>query len=76
VADLKEPGKLYAVSDSFYSAAPTIFTIDAKQTPAKITRALVVTRGGQPAQKLDLEGITTDGAGGFWLANEGDQSKL
>ncbi len=76
VADLKEPGKLYAVSDSFYSAAPTIYTIDAKQTPAKITNALVVTRGGQPAQKLDLEGITTDGAGGYWLANEGDQSKL
>lgn len=76
VADLKEAGKLYAISDSFYSAAPSIFTIDAKQSPAKITKALVVKRGGQPAQKLDLEGITTDGDGGFWLANEGDQAKL
>ncbi len=36
----------------------------------------MVKRGGQAAQKLDLEGITTDGDGGFWLANEGDQAKL
>lgn len=76
VADLKEAGKLYAVSDSFYSTMPSIFTIDAKQSPAKITKALVVKRGGQAAQQLDLEGITTDGSGGFWLANEGDQAKL
>ncbi|MGH7002663.1 MAG: esterase-like activity of phytase family protein, partial [Alphaproteobacteria bacterium] len=76
VADLKEAGRLYAVSDSFYSAAPSIFTIDAKQSPAKILRGQLVTRGGQAAQKLDLEGITTDGEGGFWLANEGDQAKL
>ena len=76
VGDLKESGKLYAVSDSIYYSAPTIYTIDAKQTPAKITNALVVKRGGQAAQKLDLEGITTDGDGGFWLANEGDQAKL
>ncbi|MHC1547632.1 esterase-like activity of phytase family protein [Phyllobacterium sp. K27] len=76
VADLKEAGKLYAVSDSFYSATPSIFTIDAKQSPAKITEALIVKRGGQAAQKLDLEGITTDGNGGFWLANEGNQDKL
>jgi len=76
VGDLKEAGKLYAVSDSIYYSAPTIYTIDAKQTPAKITSAIVVKRGGQAAQKLDLEGITTDGDGGFWLANEGDQAKL
>ncbi|PRD43926.1 alkaline phosphatase [Phyllobacterium phragmitis] len=76
VADPKEPGKLFAVSDSFYSTAPTIFTIDANAQPARITGALVVTRGGQPAQKIDLEGITTDGKGGFWLANEGNAKKL
>ncbi|PYE88656.1 esterase-like activity of phytase family protein [Phyllobacterium leguminum] len=76
VADPKEPGKVYAVSDSFYSTAPTIFTIDATKQPAEITKALTVTRGGHPAQKLDLEGITTDGDGGFWLANEGDAKKL
>lgn len=76
VADPKEPGKLFAVSDSFYSTAPTIFTIDATKEPAQITKALTVTRGGHPAQKIDLEGITTDGDGGFWLANEGDAKKL
>ncbi|MFY8145435.1 MAG: esterase-like activity of phytase family protein, partial [Rhodobacter sp.] len=56
-ADPAEPGRLYAVSDSVYAAAPTIYTIDATQTPARITSALPVTRGGDAAQKLDLEGI-------------------
>jgi Esterase-like activity of phytase len=69
-------GTLYAVSDSVLSAAPTIYTIDATQTPAKITGAMVVTRGGDAAQKLDLEGITTDGEGGFWLASEGRSDRL
>ncbi|WP_421091163.1 esterase-like activity of phytase family protein [Pseudochrobactrum sp. MP213Fo] len=76
VADEEKDGILYAVSDSAYYAAPTIYTIDAKQTPAKITTALLVKRGKDAAQKLDLEGITTDGTGGFWLANEGDAKKL
>ncbi len=71
-----EPGHLFAISDSVYGAAPTIFTIDATQKPARITDALVVTRGGDAAQKLDLEGIATDGEGGFWLASEGDSAKL
>lgn len=70
-ADPATPGRLYAVSDSFYGAAPTIFTIDATQTPARIIAATPVTRGGQPAEKLDLEGIAADGEGGFWLASEG-----
>lgn len=76
VADESNNGILYAVSDSAYYAAPTIYTIDANQAPAKITSALLVKRGKDAAQKLDLEGITTDGNGGFWLANEGDQKKL
>lgn len=75
-ADPAEAGKLYAVSDSAYAAQPTIFTIDATQTPAKITSAMVVTRGGDAAQKLDLEGVATDGDGGFWLASEGRSDKL
>ncbi|PSJ52125.1 esterase-like activity of phytase family protein [Kumtagia ephedrae] len=75
-ADPAAVGKLYAVSDSVYSAAPSIFTIDASQTPALITGKTVVTRGGHPAQKLDLEGIVADGEGGFWLANEGDSAKM
>ncbi|MGB3315712.1 MAG: esterase-like activity of phytase family protein [Albidovulum sp.] len=69
-------GKLYAVNDSFYGYQPTIFEIDPVQTPARITRAIPVTRAGQPAQKLDLEGITSDGEGGFWLASEGRTDRL
>ena len=70
-ADPEQAGILYAVNDSFYSMQPSIFTIDATQTPAKITAVTRVTRGGANAQLLDLEGITTDGEGGFWLASEG-----
>ena len=76
VGDAEKDGTFYAVSDSFYSMQPTIYTIDATKKPAEITRALVVKREGQPAQKLDLEGITLDGKGGFWLASEGDSAKL
>lgn len=75
-ADPEKPGLLYAVSDSFYSAEPAIFTIDATQTPARIVAKTVVTRGGDAAQKLDLEGITPDGKGGFWLASEGRSDRL
>ncbi|MBE4577258.1 alkaline phosphatase [Vibrio navarrensis] len=74
-SDGKTPGKLYAVNDSFYSSQPTIFTIDASKTPAVIKSALTVTRDGKAAKKLDLEGITTDGKGGFWLASEGNAAK-
>jgi hypothetical protein len=76
VADADKPGTVYAVSDSFLTSQPSIYTIDATQKPAKITSKLVVTRGGDAAQKLDLEGITQDGKGGFWLGNEGDSAKL
>ncbi len=75
-ADPAEAGKLYAVSDSVYGAMPMIYTIDATQTPAKITGGLLVTRGGDAAQKLDLEGIAADGEGGFWLASEGRSDRL
>lgn len=70
-ADPAKAGILYAVSDSFYFGNPTIYTIDANVKPAKITNAMTVTRGGQPAQMLDLEGIVADGEGGFWLSSEG-----
>ncbi|WP_394688160.1 esterase-like activity of phytase family protein [Hoeflea sp.] len=75
-ADPDSKGTLYAINDSFYGYQPTIFTIDATQTPARITSALEVTRGGAPAQKLDLEGVTLDGKGGFWLASEGRSDRL
>jgi len=75
-ADPAAPGKLFAVSDSVYRSAPAIYAIDATQKPARITGALPVTRDGAPAQKLDLEGIATDGEGGFWLASEGRSDRL
>ncbi len=75
-ADPANAGTLYAVSDSAYAMAPTVYTIDATQTPARITAALTVTRFGQPAQKIDLEGIAPDGEGGFWLASEGRSDRL
>lgn len=71
-----EDGLVYVVNDSFYGYQPTIFTIDTTQTPAQITTALPVTRGGVAAQKLDLEGITLDGEGGFWLASEGRTDRM
>jgi hypothetical protein len=74
--DLATPTTLYAVSDSAFDLQPRIFTVDAGQAPARITAAMDVTRGGMPAQKLDLEGIVADGEGGFWLASEGRTDRL
>jgi len=74
--DPAAPGKLFAASDSIYKNQPSIFTIDATQTPAVITAKTVVTRDGHPAQKLDIEGIVADGEGGFWLASEGNIATL
>ncbi|HBZ42838.1 MAG TPA: alkaline phosphatase [Maritimibacter sp.] len=74
VAD--DDGVVWAVSDSFYGYQPRIFKIDTTQAPARIVDAIDVTRAGRPAQKLDLEGITLDGEGGFWLASEGRTDRL
>ncbi|MFC3061442.1 esterase-like activity of phytase family protein [Paenirhodobacter populi] len=71
-----QPGHLVAASDSVYSAMPSLYEIDATQKPARIVKQTIITRDGNPAQKLDIEGITPDGKGGFWLANEGDAAKL
>ena len=76
VADPDQPGILYAVNDSFFGQQPTIFTIDATQSPARITEALRLTRQGRPAQKIDMEGVTLDGEGGFWVASEGRSDRL
>lgn len=75
-ADPAEAGMLFAVSDSVYAAMPRIYKIDAMQSPAKIVGAIDVKRGGDAAQKLDLEGIAPDGEGGFWLASEGRSDRL
>ncbi|MGV1869565.1 esterase-like activity of phytase family protein [Agrobacterium rosae] len=76
VGDAEKDGILYAISDSVYGNQPSIYTIDATKKPAVITSVLRVKRDGQPAQKLDMEGITLDGKGGFWVASEGNSDKL
>ena len=73
---MAEDGTIFAVSDSYYAMQPTIFHIDVSQTPARIVDAIRVTRNGQPAQLMDMEGITLDGEGGFWVASEGDSANL
>lgn len=67
---------IWAVNDSFYGLQPSIFKIDPAQTPARIVDVVRVTREGQPAQKLDMEGITLDGEGGFWVASEGRTDRV
>lgn len=74
-ADPAQPGRLHAVSDSAYAAEPAIYAIDMTARPARIIDKTVVTRAGLPAEKLDLEGIAADPAGGFWLASEGNPEK-
>lgn len=75
VAD--ESGVVWAVNDSFYSFQPSIFKIDTTRTPARITDVIRVTRAnGDAAQKLDMEGITLDGEGGFWVASEGRTDRV
>ncbi len=74
VAD--EGGIIWAVNDSFYGFQPSIFKIDATQTPARIIDVIRVTRDGQPAQKLDMEGITLDGNGGFYISSEGRSDRV
>ncbi|WP_172326802.1 esterase-like activity of phytase family protein [Mangrovicoccus sp. HB161399] len=69
-----EDGTLYAVTDSFYGKQPTIFQIDVSSSPAKIVKAIRVTRDGAPAAHMDMEGITLDGDA-FWVANEGNADK-
>jgi uncharacterized protein YjiK len=68
-----QDGKLFAVSDSFY-ATSKIFEIDASKKPAVITRAIEVTRDGQPFG-YDLEGIALKRDGGFWLVSEGNMER-
>lgn len=70
--DPADASVLYAVSDSAYGKQPAIYRIQTGAQPATITDRIVVTKAGEPAQKLDLEGIATDGKGGFWLASEGN----
>lgn len=74
IADAKQPGKLYAVSDSAYKQG-RILTIDATKKPAVITEAITVSKAGEPTKLLDLEGIALAADGGFWLASEGNPER-
>lgn len=75
VAD--KDGIVWAVNDSFYGFQPTIFKIDTKTVPATIIDSIPVTRrNGQAAQQLDMEGITLDGKGGFYIASEGRTDRV
>jgi hypothetical protein len=73
-ADRTVPGRLYAVTDSFYAEA-RILTIDATAMPARIVGATVVTENGEAARNLDLEGIAVRAQGGFWLVSEGNPER-
>ncbi len=66
-----EGSTLYFVNDSFYGMQPSIFEVDVSQTPARITDVIRIEREGAPAQLMDLEGITRDGDGNFYVASEG-----
>ncbi|WP_270725692.1 esterase-like activity of phytase family protein [Shimia sp. Alg240-R146] len=75
VAD--KDGILWAVNDSFYGFQPSIFKIDTSHTPARIVDVIRIHRqDGHPAQKLDLEGITLDGKGGFYVSSEGRTERV
>ena len=68
---------IWAVNDSFYGFQPTIFKIDPSTTPARIIEAIPVTRAnGDAAQQIDMEGITLDGEGGFFVASEGRTDRV
>ena len=70
-------GFVWAVNDSFYGFQPTIFKIDTTTTPATIVDSIPVTRrNGDPAQQIDMEGITLDGEGGFYIASEGRTDRV
>ncbi len=70
-------GMIYAVNDSFYGFQPSIFKIDPSRTPAQIVDVIRVTRqNGETAQQIDMEGITLDGEGGFWVASEGRTDRV
>ena len=70
-------GIVWAVNDSFYGFQPTIFKIDTKTTPASIIDSIPVTRrNGEAAQQIDMEGITLDGEGGFYIASEGRSDRV
>ena len=72
----KSDGMINAVNDSFYGYQPTIFVIDPSSKPARIVKRIPITRDEYLAQKLNLEGVTTDGKNRFWVASEGRTDRI
>lgn len=72
-ADIQQPGRLWAVTDSAYSTT-RILQIDANSTPALITNEITLTKGGKPVS-YDGEGISQRADGSFWIASEGNPVK-
>lgn len=66
---------IYAVNDRYKNSLSKILTIDISQTPVKVIDSTSLMRDGLPVKKIDVEGITTDGQGGYWLVSEGKVKK-
>jgi hypothetical protein len=66
-----EYGKVQAVWDGFY-AQSKVFTIDVDESPAKIERALTLTRANGTATNYDPEGLAYAPDGSLWIASEGN----
>ncbi|MDJ0629281.1 MAG: esterase-like activity of phytase family protein [Rhodobacter sp.] len=72
IIDVTADGIVRAVNGSFYLVQPSIFEIGTTQRPARIVDVIrVVRQDGNPAQRIDMEGIALDGEGGFYLASDG-----
>lgn len=74
VADQREAGILWAVTDSAYRTA-RILRIDARSHPAVIRDEITLTQDGRPLDLLDAEGIAQREDGGFWIASEGNPER-
>ncbi len=66
-----EFGKVQAVWDGFY-AQSQVFTIDVDEEPARIERALTITRAAGGATNFDPEGLAYAPDGSLWIASEGN----
>jgi DNA-binding beta-propeller fold protein YncE len=63
--------KVQAVWDGFY-AQSTVFTIAVDAEPARIERALTLTRANGTATNYDPEGLAYAPDGSLWIASEGN----
>ncbi|MGB3621334.1 MAG: esterase-like activity of phytase family protein [Ketobacter sp.] len=71
VADNHKANILYAVPDSYYAQSRIFKVKVAKNGPAIIKEALVLSKDGDTVD-YDLEGIAQRSDGSFWLVSEGN----